>query len=189
MENKAQHSTPLRSEEGGRGEAEGAEKKCAVFFDRDGTLNIDIHYLHRPQDFLWTPDAREAIKYVNDKGFLAILITNQSGVARGYYPEHAVRDLYGWMNGELAKIGAHLDALYYCPHHPEARLPQYRKKCSCRKPAPGLVNQACEAYAIDKEKSCFIGDTETDMLCAKNAGIRGICYTGGSLFELLQEKL
>lgn len=170
-------------------QGDGTPKRRAVFFDRDGTLNVDIHYLHRPEDFIWTPDAKEAIRYVNDAGYLAIIITNQSGVARGYFPERAVRDLYDWMNADLQKIGAHLDALCYCPHHPEARLPQYRKTCTCRKPAPGLVNKACEAYAIDKEKSCFIGDTETDMLCAQNAGIRGIRYTGGSLLELLQENL
>lgn len=189
MENKAQYSTPLRSEEGGRGEAEGAEKQCAVFFDRDGTLNVDIHYLHRPQDFLWTPEAREAIKYVNDKGFLAILITNQSGVARGYYPEHAVRDLYGWMNGELAKIGAHLDALYYCPHHPEARLPQYRKTCTCRKPATGLIDAACARFSIDRSKSYFVGDSDSDMLCAQNAGLIGLRYEGGSLLELVANSI
>ena len=84
----------------------------AVFFDRDGTLNVDIHYLHRPEDFEWIPEAKEAIKYVNDHGYLAILVTNQSGVARGYYPESDVRLVYDWMNEQLAVVGAHLDALY-----------------------------------------------------------------------------
>ena len=100
-------------------------RQKAVFFDRDGTLNVDIHYLHRPQDFIWTEDARAAIKYCNDRGYLVIIVTNQSGVARGYYSEADVRFLYDWMNEELTKEGAHLDALYYCPHHPEGRVPAY----------------------------------------------------------------
>ena len=78
----------------------------AVFFDRDGTLNVDIHYLHRPEDFVWIEGAKEAIKYVNDKDYLAILVTNQSGVARGYYPEEDVKNVYDWMNAELQRIHA-----------------------------------------------------------------------------------
>lgn len=115
----------------------------AVFFDRDGTLNVDIHYLHRPEDFIWIPGAKEAIRHVNDRGYLAILVTNQSGVARGYYPESDVQHVYDWMNSELQNVGAHLDALYYCPHHPEGTVPAYTKTCSCRKPATGLIDAAC----------------------------------------------
>lgn len=158
----------------------------AVFFDRDGTLNVDIHYLHRPEDFIWMPDAREAIKYVNDHGYLAILVTNQSGVARGYYPESDVRRVYDWMNEQLAALGAHLDALYYCPHHPDGKLPEYTCVCDCRKPSPKLVNEACAKYDIDKTQSYFVGDTDTDMKCAENAGLTGLRYPGGSLLELVQ---
>ena len=125
----------------------------AVFFDRDGTLNVDIHYLHRPEDFQWIPGAQEAIKYVNDRGYLAILVTNQSGVARGYYPESDVVRVYDWMNAELQRSGAHLDALYYCPRHPDGGVPRYTKTCACRKPSPGLVDRACEEFASDKASS------------------------------------
>ena len=118
----------------------------AVFFDRDGTLNVDIHYLHRPEDFIWIPGAKEAIRHVNDRGYLAILVTNQSGVARGYYPESDVQRVYDWMNSELQKVGAHLDALYYCPHHPQGKVPAYTKTCSCRKPATGLIDAACARF-------------------------------------------
>lgn len=159
----------------------------AVFFDRDGTLNVDIHFLHRPEEFIWTEDAKEAIKYVNDRGYLAILITNQSGVARGYFSESCVMDIYEWMNAELAKIGAHLDAIYYCPHHPQGKIDKYRKVCDCRKPSPKLVNEACERFDIDKTQSYFVGDSESDMQCAKNANIKGIRYTSGSLLKLLEE--
>lgn len=170
-------------------QGDGTPKRRAVFFDRDGTLNVDIHYLHRPEDFIWTPDAKEAIRYVNDAGYLAILITNQSGVARGYFPERAVRSLYDWMNAELKEIGAHLDALYYCPHHPEARLPQYRKTCTCRKPATGLIDAACARFSIDRSKSYFVGDSDSDMLCAQNAGLIGLRYEGGSLLELVANSI
>ena len=101
----------------------------AVFFDRDGTLNVDVHYLHRPEDFIWIDGAKEAIKHVKDQGYLAILVTNQSGVARGFYPESDVVAVYNWMNQELAKIGTELDALYYCPHHPDGKIAVYRKVC------------------------------------------------------------
>lgn len=161
----------------------------AIFFDRDGTLNVDIHYLHRPEDFIWIKDAKAAIKYANARGYLAILVTNQSGVARGYYPEADVIKVYDWMNEELKKEGAHLDALYYCPHHPHGSLLQYAKICTCRKPSPQMVNDACKKYKIDKTKSYFVGDTDTDMQCAENAGIQGVKYSSGSLLELIRQHI
>lgn len=161
----------------------------AVFFDRDGTLNVDVHYLHRPEDFEWIPGAKEAIKYVNDHGYLAILVTNQSGVARGYYPESDIRCVYDWMNEQLAAIGAHLDALYYCPHHPDGTVPEYSRTCNCRKPGPQLINEACAKYDIDKQQSYFVGDNDTDMQCAANAAIIGIRYPGGSLLQTIQSSI
>lgn len=161
----------------------------AVFFDRDGTLNVDIHYLHRPEDFVWIEGAKEAIKYVNDKDYLAILVTNQSGVARGYYPEEDVKNVYDWMNAELAKIGAHLDALFYCPHHPQGNIPLYTKTCSCRKPETGMVDEACRQFQIDRSQSFFVGDSDGDMECAKRANLTGIRYTSGSLLGRLEEFL
>lgn len=175
--------------EGGSRRLTDVTPRKAVFFDRDGTLNVDIHYLHRPEDFIWIPGAKEAIKYVNDKGCLAILVTNQSGVARGYYPEEDVKTVYNWMNAELAGIGAHLDALYYCPHHPEAKLPAYRKVCSCRKPATGMIDRACARYQIDRSKSYFVGDSDGDMECAERAGLTGIRYRSGSLLACVKGRL
>ena len=161
----------------------------AVFFDRDGTLNVDVHYLHRPEDFIWIDGAKEAIKHVKDQGYLAILVTNQSGVARGFYPESDVVAVYNWMNQELAKIGTELDALYYCPHHPDGKIAVYRKVCDCRKPGTLLINKACQKYDIDKKQSYFVGDTATDMQCAKNAGIIGIKYENGSLYDLVKSSI
>ena len=161
----------------------------AVFFDRDGTLNVDIHYLHDPEDFVWTPEAREAVKCANDAGFLAIVITNQSGVARGYYPERDVVRVYDWMNEDLARIGAHLDGLYYCPHHPAGSVKRYAIDCDCRKPKPGLVLRAIREHDIDPARSVFIGDSDKDVACAKNAGVRGVKYEGGSLLDVVKQAL
>ena len=164
-------------------------QRKAVFFDRDGTLNVDVHYLHRPEDFEWLPGAREAIKYVNDAGCLAIVITNQSGVARGYFPESDVLRVYDWMNKDLESLGAHLDALYYCPHHPHGSVPEYTKDCTCRKPKPGLVLQAIEEHHIDPAASVLIGDGDRDVECAERAGVRGVKYEGGSLLEVVKRAL
>ena len=161
----------------------------AIFFDRDGTLNIDVHYLHDPADFRWMPGAREAIKYANDCGFLAIVITNQSGVARGYFPESDVLRVYDWMNEDLKSIGAHLDAIHYCPHHPQGSVPAYAKDCDCRKPKGGLVERACKDFAIDKTASVLIGDGDRDVACAEHAGVRGVKYDGGSLLEVVKRAL
>lgn len=161
----------------------------AVFFDRDGTLNIDVHYLYRPEDFIWTPDAPAAIRRLNESGVLTVVVTNQSGVARGYYSEDAVRSLHDWMNEELKKEGAHLDALFYCPHYVEGKLPEYTKICNCRKPDTGMIDAACAEYHIDRTRSVLIGDSERDMECARRAGVRGVHYTGGSLLAVVERAL
>lgn len=153
----------------------------AVFFDRDGTLNVDIGYLHKKEDFVWIEGAVDAIKKVNDSGALAIVVTNQSGIARGYYPETDVLRLHDWMNEELAKHGAHIDAFYYCPYHVDGTVERYAVDSDLRKPRAGMVLQAMKEHDIDPTVSCLIGDSESDILCAKNAGIQGILYTGGSL--------
>jgi D-glycero-D-manno-heptose 1,7-bisphosphate phosphatase len=131
------------------------------------------------------PEAREAVKHVNDMGYLAIVITNQSGVARGMFGEQAVRELHAYMNEELEKIGAHLDGFYYCPHHPEAAVPEYRQDCACRKPKSGLIDKACRDFAIDLEHSLMVGDSLREVECAEGAGVRGILYQGGSLLGLV----
>ena len=164
-----------------------SEGKKAVFFDRDGTLNVDTAYLYRIEEFRWEEGAVEAIRYCNDKGWLVIVVTNQSGVARGYYTEADVERLHAWMNEDLEKHGAHIDAFYYCPHHPQGAVAQYAKECDCRKPAPGLVETACREYGIDEAKSVLIGDKERDVECAERAGVRGILYPGGSLLDALRQ--
>lgn len=161
----------------------------AGFFDRDGTLNVDVHYLYRRQDFRWTEGAVEAIKYCNDRDYKVIVITNQSGVARGYYTEDDVCSLHAWMNRELVQQDAHIDAFYYCPHHPAGRVAKYAIECNCRKPKTKLVDEACQTFAIDRSQSFFVGDKASDMECAHNAGIPGFCFCEGSLLEFIKKRI
>ena len=158
----------------------------AVFFDRDGTLNEEVHYLHKIEDFKWIEGAIDAIKYCNDNGYLAIVITNQSGVARGYYPESDIMKLYNWMNNDLAKYGAHLDGIYYCPHYPTGKVKEYAIDCDCRKPKPGMLFKAQKDHNIDLKSSYLIGDGVRDVECAEAAGVKGIRYAGGNLLEFLK---
>lgn len=157
----------------------------AVFFDRDGTLNEEVHYLHRIEDFKWIEGAIDAIKFCNDNGYLAIVITNQSGVARGYYPESDIMKLYDWMNEDLKKHGAHLDGIYYCPHLPDGTIPKYAIECECRKPKPGLLYKAQQEHNIDLIVSFLIGDGARDVECAEAVGVKGILYQGGNLCDTL----
>ena len=161
----------------------------AIFFDRDGTLNVDVDYLHDPADFVWTEGAIDAVRWANEHGYLAIVVTNQSGVARGYFPESDVSRLHEWMNTELQKHGAHIDAFYYCPHHPEAKLAAYRRDCDCRKPAPGLLLRALREHDVDPGASLMIGDAPRDIAGAAQAGIRGVLYEGGDLCVFLRHAI
>ena len=158
----------------------------AIFFDRDGTLNVDVHYLHEPEKFIWVEGAIEAIRWANAHGYLVIVVTNQSGIARGYYDEAAVYRLHDWMNMELAKCGTHIDAFYYCPHHTEGSVPAYTKQCGCRKPAPGMLLKAIAEHDIDPAASFLFGDAESDVAAAENAGVQGVRYTGGSLADCVR---
>jgi len=161
----------------------------ALFFDRDGTLNVDTDYLHKPEEFVWLPGAPEAIRLANQRGYLVIVITNQSGVARGYFGEEDVRRLHQWMNQDLKRFGAHIDDFYYCPHLPGGPIPAYAVECECRKPKPGLIEAACRDHHIDREASLLIGDAPRDVECAVRAGVRGIRYEGGNLLTLVERAL
>ena len=161
-------------------------KKPAVFFDRDGVLNVDKEYIYRQEDFTWVDGAIDAIKLLNDMDYYVFVITNQSGVARGYYTEDDVIKLHSWMNEELKKSGAMIHGFYYCPHLPEAAIEKYRIQCECRKPAPGMILQAMNEWPVDKEKSFLIGDSGRDVEAAENAGIKGYLFEGGNLLTFLK---
>ncbi|WP_213284841.1 HAD-IIIA family hydrolase [Bradyrhizobium sp. sGM-13] len=164
-------------------------KRPAVFFDRDGVLNEDHGYVYEISKLKWIDGAREAVKAANDAGYLVFVITNQSGVARGLYDEHHVQALHEWMAGDLAKIGAHIDAFEYCPYHPDAVIERYRKVSHRRKPAPGMITDLLERFPVDINRSILVGDKPTDLEAARAAGVQGILFSGGNLARLLRSVL
>lgn len=158
----------------------------AILFDRDGTLNVDRGYTFRTDDLVWTEGAREAVKLVNDAGFLAVVVTNQSGVARGFYDESDVVAFHAAMNADLARSGAHLDALYYCPFHAEASAAAYRHADHPdRKPNPGMLLRAMTELELDPRRTAMVGDQPSDIAAAAAAGIRSALYQGGDLGVLV----
>ena len=153
-------------------------RRPAVFFDRDGVLNIDKAYVHKVEDFEWVAGAREAVKLGNDRGYLTFVVTNQAGVARGYYGIEAVENLHGWMNEDLAKIGAHVDQFQYCPYHEEAVVEQWRRASNRRKPAPGMIFDCLKGWPVRKDASLLVGDKALDLEAAAAAGIAGYLFEG-----------
>jgi D-glycero-D-manno-heptose 1,7-bisphosphate phosphatase len=151
----------------------------AAFLDRDGVLNVDTGYVHRPDQWIWQDGAREAIAWLNRQGFRVIVITNQSGIGRGYYGEEDLERLNEWIAENLKASEGHINAFYHCPHRPE-------EGCDCRKPKPGLILRAANEHSLDLAHSFLIGDRDTDMQAAEAAGVRGFLYEGGSLLDLVQ---
>ena len=180
--------TPASCEEA-QGVLPAWQRRPAVFFDRDGVICHDSGYVHRPEDFTWITQAPEAIKWCNDHGYFAILVTNQSGIGRGYYSEKQFHDFMGWIERQLHGHGAYLDAVYYCPHHPTEAKGKYRVTCECRKPKPGMIIRAMAEWPIHKEKSMLIGDKENDLEAARRAGVRGCLIEDGDLLATLLRRL
>ncbi len=145
-------------------------RQRAVFLDRDGTVNVEKDYLHRTEDFEFIPGAPEAIRLLKDAGFLVIVVTNQSGIGRGYYDEAAVHRLHRFMDDELARHGTGVDGYYICPHHPLHGVDGYRRECDCRKPLPGMLLEAAADFAIDLAASYIIGDKVADIEAGLAAG-------------------
>ncbi|MFR5600889.1 MAG: D-glycero-beta-D-manno-heptose 1,7-bisphosphate 7-phosphatase [Lachnospiraceae bacterium] len=150
-----------------------------VFLDRDGTINEEVNYLYKPEDMVLLPGAAQAIARLNQAGFKVVVVTNQAGVARGYYTLQDVDHLHDCMNQELKKQGAHIDAFYACPHHPTAGIPPYNVNCDCRKPKPGLLKQAETYFSVDKAHSYMIGDKLADTEAGKHYGITSILVGTG----------
>jgi D-glycero-D-manno-heptose 1,7-bisphosphate phosphatase len=161
----------------------------ALFLDRDGVLNEDEGYVYRWADFRWIPGAREAVAAFNRAGWLVIVVTNQSGVGRGFYSEEDVHALHARMAVDLAEAGGHIDAFYYAPHHPQAPLAAYRHPDPPdRKPNPGMILRALSEWPIDREASLLIGDKPSDLEAALRAGVRGVLFSGGDLAEFLRNE-
>ena len=142
----------------------------AVFLDRDGTVNEQMGYINHISRFHLLPDAARAIKLLNDDGVPVIVVSNQSGLARGYFPEELLDEIHAKMHDLLARDGAHLDGLYFCPHHPEAKEEKYRQACDCRKPKTGMLLQAAKELNLDLARSFLVGDRWSDIKCAHQAG-------------------
>lgn len=152
-----------------RGKLAGSLRK-AVFLDRDGTINEEKNYLHRVEDFSFIPGVPQAIRRLNQAGYLVVVVTNQSGVARGFFELADVHKLHEHVNCLLAYDQAHVDAFFICPHHPEAGEGIWRQRCDCRKGAPGLLLQAARQMHIDLSRSFMVGDKDADMEAGLNAG-------------------
>lgn len=167
-----------------------APRRKAVIFDRDGVLNVDHGYVSDPANLEWMPGAKAAVARVNRSGVLAIIATNQSGIGRGYYDEAAMHALHAHMEAELAAAGARLDAIYFCPFHPQAVSEAYRHPDPPdRKPNPGMILRALREWGVAPADAVMIGDKPSDMEAARRAGVAGLLYSGGDLDAVVAEVL
>ena len=153
--------------------------KKTVFLDRDGTINQDIGYLNHPDQLELIPRAADAIRLLNDAGFLVVVITNQAGVAKGLIPEEQLPAIQEAFFSLLQKEGAEIDGYYFCPHYPEGSVEKYTCSCECRKPAPGLLLKASEDMDIDFKRSYVVGDKVSDVQLAHNVGATGVLVLTG----------
>lgn len=157
----------------------------AVFMDRDGTLSHEVGYVNHVSRFELFPFTVEAVRAINRAGYLAVVVTNQAGVARGYFPESLIHEVHDSLRRSMAEGGARLDGVYVCPHHPSVGEPPYRQDCGCRKPKPGLVERAARELGVDLARSWVVGDREADLRLAWNVGARAaLVKTGYGLGEL-----
>ena len=159
--------------------------KPAAFLDRDGVINKDKKYLYKIDDFEWIEGAKESIKYLNDHGYYVFVVTNQSGIAKGYYSEKDVIFLHEYINNELKSINAHIDEFFLSPYHPE-NTKEYLHLSHLRKPDTGMLDLAATKWPIDKSKSFLIGDKDTDINCAENFLIRGHLFKNGNLLNFIK---
>ncbi len=153
--------------------------KRAVFIDRDGTFNVLGNYINKVEDFDLIPGADKAVKLARDAGFLVIIVTNQAGVARGYYTEEDVVVFHKNIQEVLEKFGTKIDAFYYCPYHPTKGIGKYLKDDDCRKPKPGMLLTAAKEHNIDLENSYMIGDNIGDVQAGQAAGCKSIMVRTG----------
>ncbi|MBS6026608.1 MAG: D-glycero-beta-D-manno-heptose 1,7-bisphosphate 7-phosphatase [Haemophilus pittmaniae] len=143
----------------------------AIFLDRDGTLNIDHGYVHEIDQFQFIDGSIDTLKKLKEMGYLLVLVTNQSGIARGYFTEQQFLQLTEWMDWSLADRGVDLDGIYYCPHHPEG-IGEFKENCDCRKPKPGMLLQAIKELNIDPTYSVMVGDKVDDIKAGISAGVK-----------------
>ncbi len=141
-------------------------------------INVDIAYAHRPDQIQFVAGIFELVAAATRLGYKIIVITNQAGIGRGYYTEHEFAVLMNWISDRFAEADGKIDAVYFCPHHPEHGIGAYRQQCTCRKPAPGMLLQAVREHDIDPARSIFVGDKKSDMEAGRSAGIGTLLYVG-----------
>lgn len=166
------------------------QAKKAVFLDRDGVLDMDKGYIYRPDQVEWVAGARAAVAHLCCLGYQVYVVTNQSGIARGYYTQNDMEKLHAYMAEEIKKAGGQIDGFYFCPHHPtKGVIPELTIACNCRKPRPGMILKALEEHGLDREGSFLIGDKESDVEAALAAGIPGYRFTGTDLLAFVRQIL
>ena len=151
----------------------------AVFLDRDGTINEQMGYINHISRFVMLPRAATGIRLLNEQGIPVVVVSNQSGLARGYFPESLIKEVHVKMNRVLAEAGAHVDGIYICPHHPEAKEERFRLACDCRKPKAGLFLQAAADLDLDLARSYVVGDRWSDLKAAATVQAKGVLVLTG----------
>lgn len=155
-------------------------KKPALFLDRDGVINLDHGYVHTPEKFEFVDGIFDVVAAANRAGYIVVVVTNQAGIGRGYYSEAQFYALTDWMKTKFAEHGAQIDAVYFCPYHPEHGIGKYRCESEFRKPAPGMLLQAQRELNIDLSSSIFVGDKASDIQAGRAAGVGRLLLLGGT---------
>ena len=155
------------------------ERRAGVFLDRDGTLNEEVNFVRTPDDLRLIDGAGEAVRKLNEHGLAVCVISNQSGVARGYLKEHDLVSIHARLEDKLAEFGARLDRIYYCPHHPTAGLPPYNVVCDCRKPKPKMLQMGIKDFGIDSDRMFVVGDSVVDIQAGNAIGATTILVRTG----------
>ena len=161
--------------------------KKAILLDRDGTINVEKDYLHKVEDFEFEKNVVEALKIFSSLGYTMAVVTNQSGIARGYYTEDDLKKLNEYIKKELEKHGVIIEKFYYCPHHPENGIGKYKIDCICRKPNTGMLDEAIKEFNIDRTSSFMVGDTIADIDAGSRAGLTPVLVKTGHGMETLQK--
>lgn len=161
-------------------------RPAGAFLDRDGVINVDTGYPHQPEALELIDGALEAIEALNRAGYVVVVVSNQSGVARGYFGTEDVERFHEAIQARLSAVGAHIDAFYYCPYHPQAAIPAFRAEHPDRKPGAGMIEKAIRQFDLDRKRSFMIGDRISDIEAARNARIPGFLFSGPDLYRFIQ---
>ncbi len=153
--------------------------KPVVFLDRDGTINYDAGYVNDVDNFIIYPYTPQAVRMLNEAGYLVIVITNQSGLGRGFFNEDTLDEIHTYMVRALKQQGALIDGIYFCPHDPNAKIEKYKAVCTCRKPETGLIEMALKDFNIDKNRMYFVGDKHSDIMAGYKSGCKTIMVKTG----------